>query len=118
MSYRLNLLSEEASLTNVAHYRIEDITTNKEIYTKLLYMISEIEEKEDSDYITNVFTLSPIHRHRITGTLNPQEQFQQWSSYKQDIFKYWANKSKIFEKYYKFDYSFFTVNMEKQNIIY
>lgn len=86
--------------------KMEEVTTSKNYFKKIVSELSENKLEVDDDYLSEVFETGIINKHKIdTKEISPQDRFESWPEWRKEIFLYFMNRFKLIDGYQKFGYN-------------
>jgi len=97
-------LAYDASVPWAKHYRMEDITRDRQAFAGMVRDLTGLDVSKDGEYLERVFSKDPINYHNPHKAQDPEEQFRRWAPWQRRVYQYWMEKSGIRPLYEGFRY--------------
>lgn len=110
----LKSLSINMQIREVDHrIKMEDITTNKVEYQKLINIISDGKVCADERYLNEVFSIKAVNTHKVKMQPDePKAIYNNWSDWQKNFFDLMVENTNIHNSYYNtfgYDFSFMQI---------
>ncbi len=85
---------------------MERITTEREYFAKILQELSAGRIEPSSEYLDEVYKLGQLNRHKSGKKITPQQQYESWLPWQQEVFYYFFIAADLKAAYQKHGYDF------------
>ncbi|WP_085908708.1 hypothetical protein [Kiloniella majae] len=105
----LFIAADAIAFPDVPTIIMERATADRDYFANVVRQVTSGFVEPSESYLDDVFKLGQLNQHKVGKKLLAKEQFNEWNSWQQEVFKYFFEKSGLREKYekYGYDFSFF-----------
>ena len=103
----LNLAQDVAVGRDVSHIKMESVTTDPELFAKVVSYLSGGKVTADATYLDAVYSTGEINKHRKgTSRMGPSERYESFSPWQKEAFNFFLAASGIRAPYESLGYDF------------